>query len=162
MKTEVYHAKNWYIEAYHIAEHWALQYGYTVPQVAGIIAATSPLQPWSKNLAWTRSILRDKTPRRYGLRKNYEKALAIKAGAKPSEILKGEKVRAFYASILRPRGSSIVIDRHMLKSIQYPKRTLTKKQYQKIASYFRDKAQGHGIPGNEYQAMVWVAISGRV
>ena len=162
MHPEIYYAKNWYIEAHHIAELWASKYNYTVPQVVGIIAVLSPLQVWHQNLRWAHSILKEVNPRCYGFLHAHKKALAIKAGAKPSNILKGDKVKSFYASILRPHGSSIVIDRHMLKSIQYPKRTLIKKQYQKIASYFHHKALGHSMIGNEYQAMVWVAISGRV
>lgn len=151
----------WYQEAHHICEHLGQRYGYTTPQVAGIVAALSPLQPWHDNLKWAITILSRENPRNQGLRRNYDKAMRIKGGEPPSQVLRGLKVRSFYANILRPWGSGpVTIDRHMLRIMGHQGDKVTKGQYYHYSQSIKRRASYYGLKGCEYQALLWVYTRG--
>lgn len=156
LEVRVLHDKNWYVQAHHICEHWAKQYGYTVPQVVAIVAVLSPLQPWHQNLQWAKEVLSKERPKCYGLKANQQKALDIKDGKPINNVVSGEKVKSFYACILRPHCSSVVIDRHMLKVLKVPKVTVTRKQYHLLADKLRERARYWRMVPCQFQAMVWL------
>ena len=148
--------KTWYIEANQLCRLWSEQSGYSVPQIASTIAVLSPLVSWSQNLKWANNLLKDPYAKCLGLQANHDKAIRILNGESINTVLKGDKVKSFYACILRPHCNSVVIDRHMLKIVQWPKSTITSKQYFSIASKVAKRAKFHHLPIPEYQALVWL------
>jgi len=148
--------KYWYQEAHELCCHWSQETGYSVPQVASVVAVLSPMCSWSQNLRWAHSLLHNNNAPCLGLQANHDKALRILAGEPIHTVLKGEKVKSFYACILRPHCSSVVIDRHMLKIVKWPKDTVTRNQYHKLANIFRYRANLVGMPVPEYQALTWL------
>ena len=156
LEVRVLHDKNWYVQAHHICEHWAKQYGYTVPQVVAIVAVLSPLQPWRQNLRWAKEVLSKERPKCYGLKANQQKALDIKDGKPINNVVSGEKVKSFYACILRPHCNSVVIDRHMLKLLRVDKSAITKKQYGFLAEKIAARAKYWRMTPGQFQAVLWL------
>ncbi len=149
-------SKYWYQEAHELCLLWSEKYGYTAPQVAAIIAVTSPMCSWNQNLRWTHNLLQDRSTPCLGLQRNHDKALHILEGEAIHTVLGGAKVKSFYACILRPHCSSVVLDRHMLKILQWPKKTATTKQYYFLAEKIVQRAKALHLPIPEYQALVWL------
>ena len=151
----------WYDEVHELCKHWAKETDHTVPQVAGIIAVLSPMVPWDTNLRWAYEVLTENEPKNYMLEVNLKKALRIKSGEHPSQVLGGLKVRSFYANILRPHGTgSITIDRHMLRLIGHSKDQVTPKQYHVIAERYKQQARLHNLKPCAYQALLWCLTRG--
>ena len=140
---------------------------------AGIIAALSPMNAWDNNLAKAKELvsLRGRVvvekgkPNGIGLGNNVAKAVAIYNGADPWDILGGDKVRAFYATILNPNGDvNPVIDRHAF-DIAVGERTDDKRRgilsrkgvYSEFAAVYREAAKVAGIGSAQMQAITWVA-----
>lgn len=112
--SEVQDGLDWYNDAARIArnmnpDNWE--------RAAGVIAALSPRLDWGRNImlaqraydAWNRGD--DMEAHQWGtLKSNADKALRIMRGAYPLDVLGGDKVRAFYLSIVT--GTGVVIDRH--------------------------------------------------
>lgn len=136
-----------------------------VHRAAGIIAALSPMNGWNNN--------KNKAAQLYaqngdgsgcGLYNNVAKAVAIYNGADPMDILKGDKVRAFYETILDPTGDhNPVIDRHAF-DIAVGRRTDNrtrgilgrKGEYDKFARAYRRAADAAGIGAAQIQAITWM------
>jgi hypothetical protein len=79
---------------------------------AGILAALSPQTDWGNNLAWSLLAASEGTQKQTTA--NHNKAMRIRNGENPDEVLGGLKVRAFYHAILEPLNdhSPVTIDRH--------------------------------------------------
>jgi hypothetical protein len=140
---------------------------------AGIIAALSPMNHWDNNVAKAAqlislrgriSVARGK-PNGIGLGNNVAKAIAIYNGADPLDILKGDKVRAFYRTIVDPTGDvDPVIDRHAF-DIAVGEQTSDKRRgalsrkgvYQEFADVYREAAAIVGVGAPQMQAITWVA-----
>lgn len=140
---------------------------------AGIIAALSPLNHWTNNLAKAqqvvsmrgRIVVEKGQPNGIGLGNNVSKAISIYRGADPLDVLKGDKVRAFYRTILDPTGDiDPVIDRHAF-DIAVGERTDEKRRgalsrvgvYEEFAAVYREAAIIAGIGAAQMQAITWVA-----
>lgn len=104
----------WYEEAHAIATTFAERYSLSVEQVAGVLAAISPMQSWASNVKLGERILagRGELTEGAGLRTNTAKANRIIKGEAPLDVLGGDKVRNFYLSILTKGAEGITIDRH--------------------------------------------------
>lgn len=100
-----------------LCDEWGPRFGLEPEQVAGIIAALSPLRSWESNLRVAEMFLQTgHCPTLGHARRTAED---IKSGMNPEEaIFKDEKnnpkVRAFYRNIAFPSDSDdVTIDRHM-------------------------------------------------
>ena len=140
---------------------------------AGIIAALSPLNHWTNNVAKAREVISKRgriavvkgQPNGIGLGNNVQKAIDIYNGAEPLDVLRGDKVRAFYRTILDPTGDiDPVIDRHAF-DIAVGERTDEKRRgalsrkgvYEQFAHVYREAAIIAGIGSAQMQAITWVA-----
>lgn len=140
---------------------------------AGIIAALSPMNHWTNNLRKAQQVisLRGRIvaekgkPNGIGLSGNVRKAVAIYNGADPLDVLSGDKVRAFYRTILDPTGDiDPVIDRHAFdiaigeRSDEKRRSALSRKGvYEEFAHVYREAAKVAGIGSAQMQAITWVA-----
>lgn len=84
--------------------------------VAGIYAALSPMNGWESNVANVLDVLRFGADARVNTsRPNLVKAVAIRNGGLPLEVLRGRKVTAFWRGIAFPDDlSALPIDRHLI------------------------------------------------
>lgn len=156
---------SWYLDAHNVSRILANEYGVTVAQAAGIIAALSPMNGWENNKNKARQLLAQGNGEGCGLYRNVEKAMRIYDGEDPLTVLGGDKVRAFYATILDPFGDiDPVIDRHAF-DIAVGERTDEKRRgilsrkgvYHQFAQVYREAAKVAGIGAAQMQAVTWVA-----
>lgn len=156
---------SWYLDAHNFAGMLADATGHSVSAMAGIIAALSPMNGWENNKNKARQLVTQGNGIGCGLRRNVVKAESILNGANPLDILGGDKVRAFYQTILDPTGDiDPVIDRHAF-DIAVGERTDEKRRgilsrkgvYHEFAQVYRDAAKVAGIGAAQMQAITWVA-----
>lgn len=167
---------SWYLDAHNfawlLAETWPNgqsvmpMIGIRHKRAAGIIAALSPMNHWENNKRKAMQLIRqngDGTG--CGLYRNVDKAMRIYNGADPLDILGGNKVRAFYSTILDPHGDiDPVIDRHAF-DIAVGEQTDEKRRgalsrkgvYAEFAAVYREAALVAGIGSAQMQAITWVA-----
>lgn len=139
---------------------------------AGIIAALSPMNGWTNNLRKAEQVVSMRgritvekgMPNGIGLGANVAKAIAIYNGMDPLDVLNGDKVTAFYRTILDPMGDiDPVIDRHAF-DIAVGEQTSDKRRgilgrkgvYHEFAQVYRDAAKVAGIGSAQMQAITWV------
>lgn len=163
----------WYQTAHNWCRVMAKGRPHLIRRNAGIVAALSPLNGWGNNKRKAAEVIsmRGKItvekgkPNGIGLGKNVEKAIAIYNGADPLDILGGDKVRAFYQTILDPQGDiDPVIDRHAF-DIAVGERTDEKRRgilsrkgvYHDFAMAYREAAKIAGIGSAQMQAVTWIA-----
>lgn len=163
---------SWYLDAHNFARTVGGGRANHVARNAGIIAALSPMNEWENNKRKAaqlislrgRVTISEDGSNGIGLSANVAKAIAIYRGADPLDILGGDKVRAFFATILDPRGDIVpVIDRHAF-DIAVGMRTNNKSRsalsnkgvYAEFASVYREAAILSGIGAPQMQAVTWV------
>lgn len=166
---------HWYQNAHDSAEVISAKYHVPIETSIGVIAALSPGRNWGINLleaedfirAYTKGLRGKDLPivGTYGYR-NIRKAISILEGKPPLEILGGNKVRAFYANILDPKGSEVTIDRHAkglaIRSNSIKGATaeedaiVTNAEYPYYAKHYVKLAERLGIIPNQLQAITWV------
>lgn len=139
---------------------------------AGIIAALSPMNGWTNNIRKARQLVSMRgritvvkgQPNGIGLGNNVAKAIAIYNGMDPLDVLNGDKVTAFYRTILDPTGDiDPVIDRHAF-DIAVGEQTNEKRRgalsrkgvYHEFANAYREAAKVAGIGSAQMQAITWV------
>lgn len=156
---------SWYLDAHNVAGLMSKEHGISVSQAAGIIAALSPMNGWENNKRKAWQLLNTRSGDGIGLRKNVEKAMRILAGDDVLTVLNGDKVTAFYRTILDPFGDiDPVIDRHAF-DIAVGERTDDKRRgilgrkgvYGEFANVYREAAIIAGIGSAQMQAITWVA-----
>lgn len=163
---------------YQTAHNWCVTMAgskrpHLIARNAGIVAALSPLNGWGNNKRKAAEVISKRgritvepgKPNGIGLGNNVKKAIAIYNGADPLDILGGDKVRAFYATILDPQGDiDPVIDRHAF-DIAVGERTDEKRRgalsrkgvYAEFAAAYREAAKIAGIGSAQMQAVTWIA-----
>lgn len=161
--------KRWYAEAHGFSRRLSLSVNRPLPVVVGVLAALSPRCAWGDNALAAVSILRTgKLPKGCPvLSVNVTKANRIVQGEKPLEVLRGEKVRAFYSNILNPGNSRLVtIDIHAARAAY----NLTKIDKKTESYVFRPKgnrelqeaytkvAQKFNLRPHKLQAIIWLAV----
>ncbi|MGA0100607.1 MAG: DUF7178 family protein [Burkholderiaceae bacterium] len=163
----------WYPTALSIAHTLADQYGVTVIQAVGVIAALSPRNKWARNLADAEAMIRtyQVDPEAAASVKvctfGSGKAKALEILASPgltaedlAALLKGPKLQEFAACILGDP-TEVCIDGHAysiwlgdrvtlanVPSIGAPLR-------REIKAAYREAAAQLGIPAPELQAVTW-------
>ena len=158
---------SWYSDAHATAKRLGGGREKHVARNAGIIAAMSPLMTWESNKQAAERIVssRGKATEGIGLKANLKKANLIYSGADPMDVLKGNKVIAFYQTILNPYGDIIpVIDRHAFdvavgEVTSNARRNALAKNgvYHEFASAYREAAIIAGIGSAQMQAVTWVS-----
>ena len=161
--------RSWYHDAHDTARDIG---GSRFMRAAGVIAALSPMNVWSNNIAKARllyalngNVVIDPVTRAngIGLSNNVEKALAIYNGTDALDVLTAWKTRAFYLSIADPDGDHIpVIDRHAF-DIAIGERTndaartiLNRKgMYVQFANVYRAAAIARNESPAAMQAITW-------
>lgn len=133
---------------------------------AGILAALSPMNGWENNKNKARQLIaQNGDGTGCGLYRNVDKAVRIYNGESPLDVLGGDKVTAFYRTILDPFGDiDPVIDRHAF-DIAVGERTDEKRRgilsrkgvYSEFANAYREAAKVAGIGSAQMQAITWVA-----
>lgn len=161
---------NWYRDSFRIVKAFADQYGYSRSQVAGVIAAVSPLNSWGHNVNLAGRIIEGhwlNIPVTSGYLSNgLTKANAILDGGIAEDILKSNKIRNFYFSILTGGSTSAVcVDRHAY-SIALGERivnvpSMTDKRYNAIGDAYRAAAKELCTDASIIQAITWVVWRNR-
>lgn len=164
---------SWYLDAHNFARMAGGGRKRHVARNAGIIAALSPMNEWRNNKRKAaefislrgRVVVAKGQPNGIGLGDNVAKAIRIYKGEDPLDVLKGDKVRAFYRTILDPTGDiDPVVDRHAF-DIAVGRRTNDKARgilqrkgvYEEFANVYREAAKVAGIGSAQMQAITWVA-----
>jgi membrane-bound lytic murein transglycosylase B len=149
----------WYGNAQAMCERMAAEYGTDAETVAGIIAALSPRLHWSLNIKRARMVLAGTEPA--GLRVPWAKAERIRDGEEPLDVLKGQKVRAFYRALAGDR-ASVVIDVWMMRAAGRDAESApTPLQYKKLAQTLKRAARKAKVDPATFQATVWTVVRGR-
>lgn len=113
---EIIDGMDFYPGAYGLCRLFASIYSLPISHIAGIYAALSPMNTWDTNVANIIDVLRDWSAATVNTTDiNLHKALAIRCGKHPLDVLSGRKVRAFYSAIADPdERQSIPVDRHLI------------------------------------------------
>lgn len=140
--------------------------GRTLHQGVGVIAALSPMQAWDTNIVLANKLAAahdagEPMPTHgYGFKRNTAKAWAILEGARPLDVLGGDKVRSFYRNMLGCE-HSVTVDRWAVRIALGDPRDEGKVpsgEYDAMAQAFRDVAAELGITAQQLQAATWVWI----
>ena len=156
---------NWYADANAFARTLDPEHP---ERAAGVIAALSPMKDWENNCILAARAY-EQGYASGALRANTAKADAIMAGADPLDVLGGNKVRNFYASIADPEHpDAVCIDRHAF-DIAVGRITNDKSRtalsrvgvYDSFARSYKRAAraierEGFPILPSQLQAVVWV------
>lgn len=163
---------SWYPEARAVAVDIAIESGLTLRQVVGIIATTSPLNPWGNNVRLARKIATTGDTSGGYLGRGLRSAQRILDGADPLDELVGPKIRAFYRAILTAGAEGVVIDRHAYdvainQRLGNDRPGMTPKQYDRIVQLY-ERASGilsaefdEHLPPSVVQATTWLAWRNR-
>lgn len=162
--AEIETGTGWYSDAYDVALAMAKAYDSNLSTAAGIIAALSPLNSWGNNVNLAHRLMASGGLTRGYLSNGLNKANAILAGASPMDVLKGDKVRNFYLSIISQGREGVCIDRHAY-CIAMGKRTdvpsLSTKRYEAVADKYRraarilSKEYGEDFTPAQVQSVTW-------
>lgn len=163
----------WYETARGEALQLAGEFGLSLDQASGIIAALSPQVSWGFNLEWARAVCEgDRT--QYGLSQSQGRAEMIRYGSPdtdPLDILGGPKVRAFYECIRTGGLTDVVcVDRHacdIATGIRGSFNSLTPGRIRVIQSAYVSAARrlartgGPVLSAAQLQAITWITWRAR-
>ena len=154
----------WYLSGRSVSADLATEFGYSVSQAVGVVAALSPQNGWGSNVVQAGEALSDGHAGNVG---HYDdatdKASAILSGALPEDVLGGRKVRSFYRNLLDPvRPGHVTVDRHMVDLLTGERFADSKVlervgAYQVFAGVIRGVARELGLLPQVVQAVAWVA-----
>lgn len=158
----------WYAEAFALCHELAAETGYSPEQVAGVIAATSPLNEWGQNTRLAARILRAGGLTSGYLGTGLRKCDAILAGADIEATLNGQKIVNFYRSIVSGGADGVCIDRHAhdiaagRRYADAERPSIGKRLYESMAAAYviaAERLQGEGlaITPAEVQSVTWEA-----
>jgi len=155
----------WYPNAWQWCADLASEQGYDTWQVAGALAALSPMRGWEDNLRLAELAVRAHKAGQHwtdvtlSFAANNWKAWAILDGDNPLDVLGGDKVRAFYRAIMGD-DSAVCVDRwaYRIARPDRPYTTPTARQYARLADAYRLAAEALGQPPATVQAATWTHI----
>mgnify|MGYP003636590999 CR=1 FL=1 len=158
---------NWYNEAHELSNSLAIEFGLTNLQVAGIIAAFSPLKSWDENKKIAKQFLLNGNGKHTKVMK--DKARNIKAYNDSMQrefiltTLNGNKISNFFLNIAYPNETtSVTVDRHAIAVIlgrnikENEGSGITDIQYEFLASCYRQASEVLGVLPNQVQSVTWV------
>ena len=135
-------------------------HGCTLATSAGVIAALSPRLGWTYNVLAADLVLGQAEHVPGVFRASLAKARRIAEGARPTAVLSGPKVRAFYRALMGDE-SAAVVDVWTARAAGLDGSQLTPKQYDAVARALRMGADEVGTTTSRLQAVAWVAVRGR-
>lgn len=158
----------WYAEAFALCQRLSQETGYSPEQVAGVIAATSPLNEWGQNVRLAERILRAGGLTSGYLGAGLRKCDAILAGADIEATLNGQKIVNFYRSIVSGGTNGVCIDRHAhdiaagRRYADAERPSIGKRLYESMAAAYviaaeRLQSEGLAITPAEVQSVTWEA-----
>jgi hypothetical protein len=174
-EDERYQGAHWYPDARAACQQIATRQGISNFNyiVAGVAAAISPGMRWERNLYWAELLIAAKEEAgkipTYSY-DNVRKALAIIDGERPDQVLRGEKVTAFYR-LLRDGGndSDVCIDGHAysiavgwrgpIRNTGAGQKTavaVSKPELRRVAEAYRRLAHKLGVQPHVLQATTWL------
>lgn len=163
---------DWYLKASDQCHQWSDDFPmFTGRQIAGVVAALSPRTSWDLQLKYTPIILQYaeevcstegesalRTLPGPGTDANKAKAILILKGLRPEDVLKGDKVNAFFRCIIAPNTSGrVVIDVHAC-ALAYgmDAKPPTAKRYRDAVVAFKEVAERVCWEASQVQAVTWV------
>lgn len=160
---EVIDGGTWYYRAYQWAADTAGRYGVRPENIAGAVAALSPLREWGANLDQATEVAAAVTagadPPPVHFWTNVSKAVACITGECPGTVLRGDKERSFFAAICG-EPTAVTVDRWaMLAAAGQPVRgTPSARQYRQYHAEYTAAAAEVGEEPATFQAIVWVRV----
>ena len=152
---QIEQASTWYYEAQEVAEDVAENLSTTLEVGASIVAAFSPRERWSTNVAKALAFSTGKPVS--GLQNNYRMAQAALTDG--FDALKGLKTNAF-ARAIAGDSSAVVIDVWMMRAANMETDSPNKSQYNMLSDAVRMVADDFGITPRTAQALIWIVKRG--
>jgi hypothetical protein len=155
---------DWYFILHDYAKNLSERNNLTLMQTAGIISALSPMVMFTTNLRDAERFCSTRSIANLATYKNQRmKALRI-IGAKTEkeilEILGGNKTKAFFLNIYKPKTSQdVTIDSWMIKFFGY--KNLTPKRYKDASKEIQNVANEMNLKPHQVQALLWVGMRGK-
>lgn len=147
----------WYPATRLWCREMAERYGVGIDTTAAILAVLSQRKRWRENKLAAVQALKGTPYAAMGqMRRKVQRLLN---GENPAHVVTGPKIRSFWKAIMGDQ-DAVVLDVWMLKAYGETKKTLTPKQYERLADRLRRDAKRLGIAPSVYQATVWVEIRG--
>lgn len=157
--------EDWYPAARKWCVGRARKHGYTLAQVAGVVAALSPMRDWKGNKTVAERAL---AAHKAGLHHNdvklsfgpnNEKAWRILDGEQSLDVLGGRKVRAFYRNIMGEH-EHVTVDRWAWRVCTDDEYTgvPTDRHYDVMQRAYKNAAERLNTEPATVQAVTWVAI----
>jgi len=170
--TELDEGLDWYTSAWNECNLLAEQHAVPASVAAGVIAATSPKNPWPRNVALAARILEtgDTSSGYLGVGLRYSQRMLD--GEDPLAVLQGMKTRNFYRSIVSGGVDGICIDRHAwdvavgIRHTELGRPAISSGRYKAAAEAYRRAAtilngEGYLVSAAQVQAVTWVAWKNR-
>lgn len=137
----------------------------TPSHIAGMYTALSPMNTWDTNVANVIDVLRDYSSASVNTTDiNLHKALRIRMGEDPEQVLGGSKVLSFYRAIADPSDTlPVAIDRHLINCALGLTNPTKREQadlahddtlYSRVEAVYHDLGRREGI-GNRLASVVW-------
>lgn len=154
--------REWYSAAQSECAAIAADSGYTVTQVAAVMAITSPDAQLKTNITWTRAACESRGRAKVGKYPNNMRPkvrAALKDAANPGQYVTGPKVSAFYSAIIGDE-SAMVIDRWAAFAAGHEDRKTPPgaKSRRIIEAAYREAAALVGETVAAFQAIVWIIV----
>lgn len=151
--------RGWYDHAQRAADELSrdLPRGCGRIAAAGIIAALSPRLRWGHNLAAARAIAEGR-PRSYAFGDAWRKAQRIRDGERPTDVLRGPKVRAFWRAVAGDP-NAVTIDVWAARAAGLPDKP-SPGAISEAQGAYREAAERCGESPRDFQAIVWLIVRG--
>lgn len=151
----------WYSEARGVAVNLETLGNLSMEQAAGILAALSPRVRWKRNIELAFELVENGDCSGV-FERSKRQALAILHGARPMDILRGPKTRAFALAIQSDGyGGIAVIDVWALRAATRGKfDSVSNARYVDVATAYAVAARRLGYTVHECQAIAWVVQRG--
>lgn len=153
---QVEEASVWYHDAQEVAEDVAENLGASLEVGASIVAAFSPRERWSSNVAKALAFSMGKPVT--GLGNNIR--MAENARTLGFDALKGQKTNAFARAIAGDT-DAVVIDVWMIRAAGMDaSKGVNKSDYNMLCDMVRNVASEHGLTPRTAQALIWIVKRG--
>ena len=151
---------SWYPAAYDLVCRLSDLYSRSPRTVAGIVAALSQRARWEQNKIQAEICLQGDRP--YGVSLAVRKALQIRSGAHPFDVLgpRAPKVTAFYRALMGDM-QAVVLDTWMLYAAKLSGHTIRHMslyQYEQLAYVLQCESELATLEPAAFQAVVWCQV----
>lgn len=153
----------WYEQAHQFCRDLSEIVSHPVDRLCWALAALSPLNHWHRNKIDLVDLVTTGDCAALGPCRT--KARRVLAGEPVSEVIGGNKVKAFGDNIANPETSrAVTLDSHMAKALELPgefKYLERAGVYDTIAGVIKRSARGRGIAPHQLQATLWIEARGK-